>query len=120
MISDYRKYDLFFKKSEEKGKKINDDDEINRLRRELKWKKTHLHKKEGKQAKGKKCQQRNKIPTGTRKGQSQQAENQISDVNNILETLSKNAEEKDTEVFKENIEENESRHIGGLTEIQEM
>ena len=70
--------------------------------------------------KEKKCQQRNKIPTGTRKGQSQQAENQISDVNNILETLSKNAEEKDTEVFKENIEENESRHIGGLTEIQEM
>ena len=35
VISDYRKYDLFFKKSEEKGKKINDDDGIVELQKSL-------------------------------------------------------------------------------------
>lgn len=58
----------------------------------------------------KKCQQRNKIPIGSRKRQNHHAENQISDVENILEKLSKNAEEKDTENFKENNKENENRY----------
>ena len=62
MISKTRKYDLFFKKSEQTGKKINDDDEINRLRRELNWKKTHLHKKECKEAKGKNASKEIKFP----------------------------------------------------------
>lgn len=88
------------------------------MRRELNGKKTHLHKKGCKETKGKKCRQRNKIPTGTRKGQSQHAGNQISGVDTILEKLSKNAKEKDAVVFKENINENESRHPQELAETQ--
>lgn len=47
-----------------------------------------------------KCKQGNKIPTGTRKGQNQHAGNHTSDIDNILEKLSKRAGEKDTEILK--------------------
>lgn len=55
-----------------------------------------FYKKNVRKLKGKKCQQRNKIPSGTRKGQRQQAENQISDVDNVLATVSR-AEKKRTQ-----------------------
>lgn len=38
----------------------------------------------------------------------------MSDGDNILEKLFKNAEEKDTRLFKENIKVNENRHPGEL------
>lgn len=39
----------------------------------------------------------------------------MTDGDNILEKLFKNAEEKDTRLFKENIKVNENRHPGELT-----